>query len=174
VSDKVLLIGRDSPFMRTLSERIASSNWRVHLAENGSEALAIAQSEDIDVAVINMSDLAAEGMRILESVRKDCPQTEFITLTSPSSIHWSIEGMKRGVYADLLIPFDNKALLGKLREAGARKRARLRGKKRSLRRKIEELLVSATFAESGSFDVARQIIGQEQEGRVEPKKGEEK
>ena len=153
-----MLIGEDSRFMETLSERICSKGMAVSFAQTGSEALAILHGDEIDVVVINVNDLGAKGMRILDSIKETNTLAEFITLTSPASIHWSIEGMKRGAFADLLIPFDLEDLLAKLREAGAKKKSKKGKKKKSIRRRIEDLLVSATLAESGDFSGAKEIL----------------
>ncbi len=158
MNENVLLIGADSRFMGTLSERICSRGMAVSFAQTGSEALAILQRDDIDVVVINVNDLGANGIIILDSMKGKKTFAEFITLTSPSSIHWSIEGMKRGAFADLLIPFDLEDLLAKLREAGAEKKFKRRKKKKSIRKRLEDLMVSATLAESGDLNGARQIL----------------
>ena len=159
------MIGEDSRFMGTLSERICSKGGAVSFAQTGSEALAILQRDDIDVVVINVHDLGASGIRIMDSLKETKTFAEFITLTSPSSIHWSIEGMKRGAFADLLIPFDLEDLLAKLREAGARKKSKKGKKRKSLRKRLEDLMVSATFAESGDFKGAKQILNEVKEVR---------
>lgn len=163
MGESILLIGRDSPFMGTLCERIGSRAFTVHFAQSGPEAIGIVRHDDIDVVVININDLGAEGIRILDSIQQTKILAEFITLTSPASIHWSIEGMKRGAFADLLIPFDIEDLFARLREAGAQKKAKKRGKRRSFRKRLEDLMVSAAFAESGSFETARQILQQAEE-----------
>jgi len=62
------------------------------------------------------------------------------------------------LFADLLIPFDLEDLLAKLREAGAKKKSKKGKKKKSIRRRIEDLLVSATLAESGDFSGAKEIL----------------
>ena len=160
MSENVLLIGEESRFMGTLSERICSNGAAVSFAQTVSEALAILLRGDIDVVVINVSELGASGIRILDSMKETKTCAEFITLTSPSSIHWSIEGMKRGAFADLLIPFDLEDLLAKLREAGAKKKSRKRKKKKSIRKRLEDLMVSATLAESGDFNGAKQILNE--------------
>jgi DNA-binding NtrC family response regulator len=160
VKENVLLIGEDSRFMGTLSERMCSKGVAVSLAQTASEALAILQRDDIDVVVINVNDLGASGIRILDSLKETKTFAEFITLTSPSSIHWSIEGMKRGAFADLLIPFDLEDLLAKLREAGAKKKSKKGKKKKSIRKRLEDLMVSATLAESGDFNGAKQILNE--------------
>ena len=173
--ENVLLFGRDSPFTLTLTERIGSKKCIVHFAQSGPEALAIIQRNDIDVVVININDLGAEGVQILDSIKQTQPPTEFITLTSLSTIHWSIKGMKRGAFADLLIPFDMEDLIVKIREAGARAKAKRLRRKKSLRRRLEDLMVSATFAESGNLDAARQIIkeGQERTANLEKEQNDE-
>jgi DNA-binding NtrC family response regulator len=126
MNENVLLIGEDSRFMETLSERICSNGVPVKFAQTDSEALAILQREEIDVVIINVNELGASGIRILDSIKQTKTFAEVITLTSPPSIHWSIEGMKRGAFADLLIPFDLEDLLTKLREAGAKKKSKIR------------------------------------------------
>jgi DNA-binding NtrC family response regulator len=163
VSENVLLIGEESRFMGTLSERICSKGVAVSLAQTASEALTILQRDDIDVVVINVNDLGASGIRIMDSLKETETLAEFITLTSPSSIHWSIEGMKRGAFADLLIPFDLEDLLAKLREAGARKKSKKAKTRKSFRKRLEDLMVSATFAESGDFKGAKQILSEVKE-----------
>lgn len=170
MSENVLLIGRDTPFMVTLSERIGSQSLMVHFAQSGPEALDIVQRQEIDVVIVNIKELEAEGVRIVDSIKKSNPLTEFITLTSPTTIQWSIKGMKQGVFADLLIPFDNEDLLAIVREAGARRKAKKRRKKRSLMGNLEDLLVSATFAESGDFETARQILEEPQGSRPDNQK----
>ena len=160
VNENVLMIGEDSNFMGTLSERIRSNGVEVKFAQTGLEALAILGRDDIDVVVINVSDLGIDGIRILDSIKKTRNFAEFITLTSPSSIHWSIEGMKRGAFADLLIPFDLEDLLAKLREAGAKKNSEKVKRKRLIRKRLEDLMVSATLAESGDFKGAKEILNE--------------
>ena len=172
MKENVLLIGEDSTFMGTLSERICSMGVTVSLAQTTSEALAILQSDDIDVVVINFNDLGANGIRILDSMKKTKTFAEFISLTSPSSIHWSIEGMKRGAFADLLIPFDLEDLLTKLREAGAKKKSKKGKRKKSIRKRLEDLMVSATLAESGDFSGAKQILKEVEEPTSAPEKEE--
>ena len=172
MNENVLLIGEESSFMGTLSERICSNGAAVSFAQNGSEALAILQRDDIDVVVINVNELGPSGIRILDSIKQTKTLAEFITLTSPSSIHWSIEGMKRGAFADLLIPFDLEDLLAKLREAGAKKKSKRAKKKKSIRKRLEDLMVSATLAESGDFNGAKQILTEVKEPISAPEKEE--
>ncbi len=134
MKENVLLIGEDSRFMGTLSERICSKGVAVSFAQTASEALAILQRDDIDVVVINVNDLGAGGIRILDSIKETKTFAEFITLTSPSSIHWSIEGMKRGAFADLLIPFDLEDLLARISWPNCERLERRKNRRRARKR----------------------------------------
>jgi DNA-binding NtrC family response regulator len=172
LSNNVLLIGEDSRFMGTLSERIRLKGMSVNFAQTAADALAIVQGDDIDVVVINVNDLGASGIRILDSIKQTKTLVEFVTLTSPSSINWSIEGMKRGAFADLLIPFNLEDLLAKLREAGAKKKSKKRKRGKSIRKRLEDLMVSATLAESGDFNGAKEILKEVKEPTSAPEKEE--
>ena len=112
------------------------------------------QNNDIDVVVLNMNDVEGHGLRLLDAIQKSRFRTEVITLSMPSAIHWSIESMKLGAFADLLIPFDNEDLAEKIRQASAKNRTR---EKKPLLEKFEDVMVSASFAEMGEIDTARQI-----------------
>ena len=160
--ENVLLVGRESPFMETLSTRIGANDLMVHFAESAPDALALVQHEDIGVVVLSIKDLAEEAIQMLDSMKKRKPLVECITLTSPTTMGWSIEGMKRGVFADFLIPFDNENLIAKIREALVKRKARKRRRKKTLRRRLEDWMVSAAFAESGSPDTAREILKEAQ------------
>jgi DNA-binding NtrC family response regulator len=158
--------------MGTLSERICLNGVPVSFAQTGSEALAILHRDQIDVVVINVNELGANGIRILDAIKQTKTFAEVITLTSPSTIHWSIEGMKRGAFADLLIPFDLEDLLTKLREAGAKKKSKKRKSDKSIRKRLEDLMVSATLAESGDFNGAKQILKELKKPTAAPEKEE--
>ena len=129
----------------------------VRFACTAWEAGRILKQQDIDVLVLNISDLQADGLQLLQSIKTNRSLTEVITLTMPSSINWSIKTMKLGVYADLLIPFDTEDLAEKIRTACARKK-RMEKTGRSLMAKFDDMMTAATFAEAGEIESARVFL----------------
>ena len=152
---KVMLVGADTPAMKLIANRIESRNLDVQLVGCAGEALLIAEKTDIDVVILNFKDLMSEGLQLLRNLRKKRPQTEVITLSTPSGVRFSMESMKLGVFEDLLMPFDLEYLVGKILQALQRRKTK-KGR-RSLGQKLEDLAAAACFAEAGDFQTAREL-----------------
>ena len=67
-----------------------------------------------------------------------------------------MEGMKLGVFEDLLMPFDLEELVAKTLKAWEKRKARRGGK--SLRQRFEQFATAVSFAEAGDFDTARRVV----------------
>jgi len=153
---KVLLVGEDGPLMRLIADRLIGRDFDVNLASAPGDAVAIAQQGNIDVMVLNARDMASEGLGILRAVRKFCSGVQVITLSVPGALRFSIESMKLGVFADLMMPFDPEELVGRITEAYEKSKARKSAG--AFRRKLENLAVSVAFAEAGDFETSRRML----------------
>ncbi len=149
---KVMLLGAPSPLMDRVAGALAPGA-RVRALGCPWEALAEAQKIDFDVVVVNFRDLLDKGVLFLRGLKKCRPQTEVITLSVPEDVRLSIEGMKHGAFADLLMPFDVEELAAKVAEARKKKARAVRGLA-ALKRKLENLAASAAFAEAADFETA--------------------
>jgi len=153
---KVMLVGADTPAMKLIANRIGSRDLDVQLIGSAGEALMMAEKNDVDVVILNFKDLMSEGLQLLRNLRKRRPQTEVITLSTPSGVRFSMESMKLGVFEDLLMPFDLEYLVGRILQALQQRKAKKKGR-RSLGQKLEDLAAAACFAEAGDFETARQL-----------------
>ncbi|MFH1625310.1 MAG: response regulator [Pseudomonadota bacterium] len=158
-----MLVDTNTMFMENLGEKIKGSAFKVFAATSGSQALSTLVKKKIDVVVLNMKELHMDGIHILSDIKKVRPLTEVVLLRAPSGIHLSIEGMKRGAFDDLLLPPDIGDLRRIIGAAGMRKREKekedkRKRKRRSIVRALEDIAVSATYAEAGEFETAREIF----------------
>ncbi|MFH1437996.1 MAG: response regulator [Pseudomonadota bacterium] len=158
VTPRVLLVSDESPLVELLSNRVPRGTFEMKTVACPREALAVAEKSDIDIVVLNLKEMMAEGVLFLRSLRQSRPLIEVITLSIPSAMRLSIEGMKLGVFADLQMPLDLDDLTGKIKEAWERKKARSGGL--SLRRRLESLAAAVSFAEAGAFDASRGILAE--------------
>ena len=153
---KVLLVGDDTPAMRLIASRVSSEEVDVQRAASAGEALAIVERNEIDVMVLNFMDLMSEGLHLIRSLKKKRSRTEVITLSAPSGLRYSIEGMKLGVFEDFFMPFDLEDLVSKILKAWEKGKAKRDGK--SLRQRFEDFAVAVSFAEAGDYDAARRVV----------------
>ena len=65
MNTRVMLVGRDTPFMETLNRRLAFGGFRIFFVQTASEVLAMVHNNDIDVVVVNMDDVEHHGLRLL-------------------------------------------------------------------------------------------------------------
>ncbi len=150
----ILLVGRDTPQMEIVRSRL-KPEFEVVTAEETTDALAHACESDIDVMVINIRDLMADGVGLVRRLKNMNSPIEVITLNIPSALRYSIESMKLGAFDDVIMPFDLDELARKISKALKKARSRKGGP--SLRRRLEDLAASVAFAEAGEFDTSVEI-----------------
>jgi len=128
------------------------------------------KKKKIDVALLDLSGLKLEGLKILKLIKKAHPLTEVITLNTSGNIAISIEGMKLGAFDDLLIPVDINTLTDRIRAACTRKKEQ---EKQGLLMGFQKVMMAATFAEAGESETAKAYLEPPNKLSVDPKaKGE--
>ncbi len=163
---KIMLVGNNTTFMENLSEKIKEGGLKVFASSSANEAVNTLIKKKIDVVILNMKELQMRGIDILSRIKKVRPLTEVVMLTTPSIIHLSIEGMKLGAFDDLLLPPDIGDLQRMIIEAGIRKKEKeaeekKKKKRRSIIDTLDDIAVSATYAEAGQFETAMEILKKE-------------
>jgi DNA-binding NtrC family response regulator len=119
---RVLLVDDETPFIEALSKRLSKRDLLVVTATSGPEALDKLKTDSpIDVVVLDVKMPGMDGTETLRAIKRDYPLVEVIMLTGHATVDSAIEGMKPGAWDYLMKPCDMDILMGKVREAKAKK-----------------------------------------------------
>lgn len=119
VRPKLLIVESDNIFRRKLVERLRQESVQIWETSRDDDARRIVKGTNIDVVVIGLGGVPQLGLQLLKEIKVLRPSTEIIVMM-PADAHSfpaSIEGMKAGAFAELLIPFDLETLVQSVGEA---------------------------------------------------------
>lgn len=88
-----------------------------HLACDGRSALAIAEAEAIDVALIDLHLPDGPGTELSQSLRSRSPFVEVVIVTGDTAVESAIDAVKTGAFSYVLKPFRGDELVETVRRA---------------------------------------------------------
>jgi DNA-binding response OmpR family regulator len=141
---KVLMVDDEEDFVKTLAERMQMRDLDSDVALSGEAALQIVEDQVPDVMVLDLKMPGIDGMEVLRRVRKAYPQVQVVILTGHGSEKDEVEARRLGAFAYLQKPVDIEKLIITLKNA--------------YKKKMEDAMVAATFAEAGEFQTAQDIM----------------
>jgi DNA-binding NtrC family response regulator len=141
---KVLMVDDEEDFVQTLAERMKMRNLSPELALSGEQALQQVEEDVPDVMVLDLKMPGIDGMEVLRRVRKAYPQVQVVILTGHGSEKDEAEARRLGAFAYLQKPVEMDKLIKTLRDA--------------YKKKLEDAMVAAAFAEEGDFRTAQEIM----------------
>jgi DNA-binding NtrC family response regulator len=147
---KVLLVDDEEEFVKALSERLQMRDVGSDTAFDGEQALEIVKGQEPDVMVLDLMMPGIDGMEVLRRVRKAYPQVQVIILTGHGTEKDAEEAERLGAFAYLQKPVNLDVLVKTMRKA--------------YKKKMEDAMVAATFAEAGDFKTAREVMDEEKKG----------
>ena len=167
-----MIVEADPAFRHNLAQRLTTDERRIFLADRPSEVQKIVRRQKIDVVVLSLNALRREGLAILKNIRKVRPLIEVIIINTADQIALSIEGMHLGAFDDFIVPLDIDALSNRIHEAFLQK-CRKQPPRKSLLRRYQDAMISATFAEAGEPDTARAYLQSQEKNQIKipPAKG---
>lgn len=112
---RVLLVDDEEEFVTTLAERLALRDFAVEYATKAADALALAERQVFDVAVLDMKMPGMGGLQLRELLEKKYPRMKFIFLTGHGSEDDWRAGSSGAGY--LIKPVDINTLIQKMNEA---------------------------------------------------------
>jgi DNA-binding response OmpR family regulator len=118
-----ILVAEDSPTVRRLvAARLRADGYEVVEAEDGAEALVLAQREQPDLYVLDKVMPKLDGFEVVRALRED-PRTSsapIVMLTERSSEEDVLGGLELGVEEYMPKPFSPHELSARVRRALAR------------------------------------------------------
>jgi DNA-binding response OmpR family regulator len=144
---KVLLVDDEEEFVKALAERLKMRDLRSDTVLDGEEALSFVEDQEPDVMVLDLKMPGIDGMEVLRQVRKAYPKIQVIILTGHGTEKDEEEAKRLGAFDYLEKPVNLDVLVKKMKAA--------------YRRKMEDTMVAATFAEAGDFESAKKIMDED-------------
>jgi two-component system response regulator CpxR len=157
---KVLLVDDEKDFIDVIKERLELSDYMVTACYDVEQALTEVQTQEYDVAVIDLILQDADGITAMTRMKIIKPLIECVVLSGQGTLKMAVEAMKQGAFEFLEKPCDHEVFTQIIDKACARKREQenriMRAAKRVYSR-IERAMVGATFAQAGQFGTAQEI-----------------
>ena len=127
-----ILVVDDEPAIRfSLSELLESDGHTIQLAEHAPAALALLETESVDLIISDLTMPAMTGLQLLEEIQTRHAGTIFVLMTAHGDERTAVRALKQGAYDYMPKPFDNeevRATIARVRELLAlrQENARLR------------------------------------------------
>jgi DNA-binding NtrC family response regulator len=151
----LLLVETDHLFRSNLSRHLAEEGFAIFTAERPTDVKRLIKKKKIDVALLDLSGLRLEGVKLLKQIKRLNPLTEVITLSTGENMALAMDGMKLGAFDDLLIPVNIRDLVERVRSAKTQK---LANEKKFLPKGYQKVMMAATFAEAGETETAKALM----------------
>jgi DNA-binding NtrC family response regulator len=118
-----LLADDEERFLTTTRTLLEKRGVTTFVASNGLDALKVMDQHPIDVVVLDVKMPGVDGVEVLHHAKRKHPLIEVIMLTGHASVESAVEGLKLGAFDYVTKPCEISDLMGKVKEAYARKHA---------------------------------------------------
>jgi DNA-binding NtrC family response regulator len=133
---KILLVDDEINFLQAIAERLTLKGFDVIAASTGKEAIASAEKNLFDVAVVDFQMPGMDGTQVLRVLKERHKYLEIIMLTGHATIDSAVESTKLGAFNYLEKPYDFEKLVEVIKEAYE---ARLKKKFEHDKKHMEEI-----------------------------------
>ena len=119
-----VLIVDDKQSMLKMLSKLLGDEWRVETCGSAHEALESFRRRPADVVLTDIRMPDMDGMELLETVKREAPETEVILMTAYATVSQAVAAVKAGAYNYLTKPFEPDELRIALEKAFERKQLR--------------------------------------------------
>jgi len=114
----ILLVDDDEVFRTRLARALRDRGHEVRTAGSADEALALAQAESPEYAVVDLKMPGRGGLHLVAELKALDPSTAVVVLTGYGSIATALEAVRRGALDYLAKPVDADELLAVIARGG--------------------------------------------------------
>ena len=138
---KLLLVDDEVKFLNASAERLKVKGFDVKTADNGTDAVKLAEENLFDVAVIDLKMPGIDGGELLKILKDKHKYLEIIILTGHGSVNSAVECTKLGAFDYLEKPYYFDSLIDSITRAYEQ---RLKKKYETDQKRMEEIRKLAT------------------------------
>jgi len=102
---RLLIVDDEAQYRQLLCDRLGRRGWATFSAANAAEALGIAESVGVDVALVDIMMPGMDGLDLFQHLRRMDPVIEGIILTGHADVDTAIKAMKLGAFDYLSKPY---------------------------------------------------------------------
>ncbi len=118
---KVLLVDDEKDFTETLSERLELRDLNVFTANNGPDAIKLAEEHRFDAVILDLQMPGMDGIETLKQMLTGDADQQVIILTGHGTISKGIEAIKAGATEFLEKPVDIQKLTDMIGDAAVQR-----------------------------------------------------
>jgi len=107
----ILVVDDESAIRENLELLLSDANYKVTLAENGTEGLKKLESEFFDLVLLDVMMPDKNGLEVLKEIHLSSPETAIIMITAFGTIENAVTAIKAGAADYVTKPWDNEKLL---------------------------------------------------------------
>jgi len=112
---KILIIEDESGIANFIQQGLEEEAYMVNIADNGSEGLSLALSDNYDLLLIDWMLPEMTGIEVCKNVRKENKTTPIIFLTAKDTLQDTIQGLQAGANDYIKKPFHFEELLERIK-----------------------------------------------------------
>jgi DNA-binding NtrC family response regulator len=141
---RLLMVDDEVEFLDSLAERLEQRGFSVFKAYDAEQALALAERERFDLAVVDLRMPGMDGQALLETLKREHKYLEVVILTGFGTVESAFECSRLGAFGYLAKPFDLDKLLNVLKDAFAERMRKKFQHEQERAQKLAELSLGAS------------------------------
>ncbi len=161
---RILVVDDERPILLTLEGLLNRHGYVTNTAGTAAQGLRAIKANPPAVVLLDLQLPDAEGLQLLDQIKREHPETQVIILTAHDSLNNAIESIKRGAYHFISKPYAPEELLS-LVEKALEKQSLLR-ETEALRQRAQQLEKRLEMAETQLAPVFTSKVMQEIDGLI--------